>query len=90
MKRLQAEAPLHACQISAILGIARRHLREDFSRMSNPDRRDAAMSAERLDDCLIEGAELQGSERSVPVSYLCRRYKEEPRGQGHLSSCSVD
>lgn len=60
MKRLSLEAPLHACQIFAILGIARRHLGEGFSRMSNPDRRDAAMSVERLDDCLSEGAELWG------------------------------
>lgn len=57
--------------------------------MSNPDRRDAAMSVERLDEYLIEGAELRGSERFVPVSYLCRRCEEEPRGQGHLSSCSL-
>lgn len=44
-----------------ILGIVRRHLGEDFSRISNPDRSDAAISTGPLDGRLSGGAELQGS-----------------------------
>lgn len=52
--------------------------------MSNPDKSDAAISVEPLDDHPSGGAALQGSEGSVLVSDLCRRcllYQEE-----HVSS----
>lgn len=65
-------------------GVALQLLGKFISRMQDPDRSNAAVSAKLLNDSLREGRVLLASGCSIFFSYLCRNVPdgEEPAGRG--------